>query len=205
MSIINPLVEGEMDEAAAFKLIRVTGHSPGVCYGKKGYGYIKTKIQGFNRAARSTCYLTLVDLMDTEFSCPPEVSVGWVPHLAPNMLFRVVVRELESWLLADRENMADFVGVRPFQIPERPEEIDDPKRALINIARRSRNARVQRALVPDAGSTAQVGKLYVSEMNIFINTLWNPQVARRIAPSLDSCLNKLEGLSSRSRPIDEPV
>lgn len=196
MSVINPLVEGEMDEAAAFKLINAAGHSPGVCYGKKGSGYIKTKIQGFNRSARSTCYLTLVDLMDTEFSCPPEVLAGWVPHLDPNMLFRVVVRELESWLLADRQNIADFLSVSLIRIPENPEEIQDPKQELVNIARRSRNPRVRRSLVPDSGSTALVGKLYVSEMNTFINSLWDPQIARRIAPSLDSCLSKLELLTT---------
>ncbi len=196
MSVINPLVEGEMDEAAAFKLIDAAGHTPGVCYGKKGFGYIKTKIRSFNRAARSTCYLTLVDLMDTEFSCPPEVLAGWLPHLDPNMLFRVVVRELESWLLADRENIASFLAVSLIRIPENPEAIQDPKRELVNIARRSRNPRVRRSLVPDSGSTAQVGKLYISEMNIFINTSWDPQVARRIAPSLDRCLSRLELLTS---------
>lgn len=196
MSVINPLVEGEMDEAAAFKLIEAAGHTPGVCYGKKGCGYIKTKVQGFNRSARTTCYLTLVDLMDTGLSCPPEVLAGWVPHLNRNMLFRVVVRELESWLLADRQNIANFLSVSPIQIPEHPEDIRDPKRELVNIARRSRNARIRRFLVPDSGSTAQVGKLYVSEMNTFINSQWDPQIARRIAPSLDSCLRKLEGLAT---------
>ena|SRR2546427_4492877 len=196
MSVINPLVEGEMDEAAAFKLIDAAGHTPGVCYGKKGCGYIKAKVQGFNRSARSTCYLTLVDLMDTEYSCPPEVLTGWLPHLEPNMLFRVVVRELESWLLADRQNIADFLSVSVIRIPKSPESVQDPKQELVNIARRSRNPRVRRSLVPDSGSTARVGKLYVSEMNTFINSLWDPQIARRIAPSLDSCLGKLEGLTS---------
>ncbi len=194
MSVINPLVEGEMDEAAAFKLINATGHTPGVCYGKKGCGYIRTKIQGFNRSARSTCYLTLIDLMDTGFSCPPEVLAGWVPHLAPNMLFRVVVRELESWLLADRQNIADFLSVSPIRIPENPEEVQDPKQSLVNIARRSRNSKVRRSLVPDSGSTAQVGKLYVSEMNAFINTRWDVAEARRSAPSLDRCMSKLESI-----------
>jgi hypothetical protein len=29
-----------------FRLINTTAHTPGVCYGKKGCGYIKKKIQG---------------------------------------------------------------------------------------------------------------------------------------------------------------
>ncbi len=161
MALINPLVEGYTDEAAALKLIRATGHTAGICYGKRGCGYIKTKIQRFNRASRSSRYLTLVDLMDTECSCPPEVLARWLPRLAPNMLFQVVVRELESWLLADRENIAHFLGVGLVRIPSNPEEILDPKLKLVNIARSSRSARVRRSLVPDSGSTAQVGKLCV--------------------------------------------
>jgi hypothetical protein len=109
--------------------------------------------------------------MDTDFSCPPEVVGQWVPHREANMLFRIVVRELESWLLADQQNIADFLSVSVIRIPANPEALEDAKRHLVNIARRSRNARVRRSLVPESGSTARVGKLYVSEMNTFINTL----------------------------------
>lgn len=194
MAVINPLVEGDMDEAAAYRLISATGHVPGTCYGKKGCGYIKQKIKGFNRSARGIYYLTLVDLMDTDLSCPPEVMEEWLTHPEPNMLFRVVVRELESWLLADRESIAEFLSVSLTRIPRNPEAIEDPKRELINIARHSRRPSVRRAIVPDAGSTAQVGRLYVSEMNIFINSHWNLAAARSHAPSLDKCMHRLESL-----------
>ena len=195
MAVINPLVEGEMDEAVAFKLIDTTGHSPGVCYGKKGCGYIKSKIQGFNLSARYSCYLTLVDIMDTGISCPADVVAQWLPHSEVNMIFRVVVREIESWLMADRHGLADFLGVSLIRIPTSPEQIEDPKRELVNIARRSRKPRIRSAIVPDSTSTAQVGRLYLSELSNFINVRWQPQMARMVAPSLDRCLKRLESLA----------
>jgi hypothetical protein len=110
------------------------------------------------------------------------------------MLFRLVVRELESWLIADRRNLADFLRVDIALVPIAPEGLLDPKRELINIARHSRHRRISSAIVPEPGSTAQVGKLYVSEMMQFIETRWDIQEARANAPSLDRCLACLEEL-----------
>lgn len=195
MAIIHALVEGNLDEAAAFKIIKATGHTPGTCYGRKGSGYIRSKVQSFNLTAQSIYYLTLIDFMDTRLSCPPEVVTSWLPNRQPKMLFRVVVREMESWLIADRYNLAEFLKVRVDRIPTNPEQIYDPKLELINLARRSISRRIRSDLVPETGSTAQVGKLYESEMKVFINTLWDINAARILAPSLDKCLRKLELLS----------
>jgi hypothetical protein len=194
MAIIYPLVEGNLDEAVAIRIIEATGHIPGTCYGKKGSGYIRNKIQSFNQTARSIYYLALVDFMDTRLSCPPAVIASWLPHRQPKMIFRVVEREIESWLLADHRNLSKFLRIRADQVTNKPEQIPDPKLALINLARRSKSAGVISALVPETGSTAQVGKLYDSEMRIFVNTMWDIQEARNRALSLDKCLRSLESL-----------
>jgi hypothetical protein len=192
--VINILVEGVIDEAVANRLLDATEHTPGVCYGKQGCGYIKKKIQGFNRAAKNIYILALLDFMDTKLSCPPEVISKWAPHLEPKMIFRIVVRELESWLLADRHNLSNFLKVNVSLVPLDPESITDPKRALINLARHSKSARIRSAFVPEANSTAQVGKLYTSEIISFIEKSWDVQAARHLAPSLDRCLKRLEEL-----------
>jgi len=194
MPIVNPLVEGTLDEAVAIKIINATGHTAGVCYGKRGSGYIQRKIQSFNQTARSIYYLTLVDFMDTGHSCPPDVVAQWLPRAEPGMLFRVVVRELESWLLADRENFADFLGISITKLPDQPEQINDPKHQLVNLARRSRKSQIRSALVPESDSTAQVGRLYNSEMRVFVQSSWDIEAARRNAPSLDKCLERLDAL-----------
>lgn len=194
MPIINTLVEGDLDEAAAIRLVRHSHHVPGVCYGKRGWGYLRNKIRGFNKATKVLHCLTLVDFMDTGLACPPEVVEQWLPHRQPKMLFRIVVRELESWLIADRDNLADFLGVDAGFVPADPEQLEDPKRELINIARYSKRRKIRSAIVPEVGSTAQVGKLYNSEIMRFIETRWDIQIARTNAPSLNRCLLALEAI-----------
>ncbi len=192
MGIINLLVEGEIDEFVARKLVNVVGHQVGSCYGKKGSGYIKNKIRDFNKSANNVFYLVLIDFMDTGCKCPPEVISNWLPFKNDLMLFRVVVREIESWIMADRNNLAKFLQVNVEKIPQFPDNENDPKQKLINIARTSRSSNIISAIVPEQGSTAQVGKLYNSEISRFIYTFWDIYAARENSPSLDKCLKNLE-------------
>lgn len=197
MTVVNTLVEGETDQAAASKIITGVGLSVGRHFGRKGSGYIKQKIGNFNNASAHASYLVLIDLMDTKAPCPSEVLSQWLPAPHKNFLVRIVVRELESWLLADAANMSSFLSVPRSRIPSRPEELPDPKRALINIARRSRRKEIREALVPEMGSTAVIGVLYVSEIKRFIHKYWDIQLARQAAPSLDRCMLRLMEMKSR--------
>jgi hypothetical protein len=192
MATVNLLVEGEIDEIVAHKLVIGVGHQVGVCYGKKGSPYIKKKIRDFNKSAQNICYLALVDFMDTDCICPSEVVSTWLPYKNDLMFFRVVVREIESWIMADRKNIANFLNVGIEKIPSNPENEDDPKQKLVNIARGSRSSKILSALVPEQNSTAQVGKLYTSEIKRFIADFWDANSARTNSPSLDKCLERLE-------------
>ncbi len=154
------LVEGNLDEAVGRRIVRHCGLEVSVVYGKKGSAYVKGKIRGFNMSARGMPMLTLVDLMDTGLSCPPAVLDAWLPRREPGMLFRVVVREVESWLLADRPNLARFLRIAADKVPLVPEEEIDPKRRLVNLARKSRSAEKRRLLVPTKGSSAAEGPAY---------------------------------------------
>jgi hypothetical protein len=192
--IIDALVEGITDEAAARKIVQETGHEFGVCYGKRGCGYIKGKVRLFNKSMSNRPMLTLVDFMDTDAACTPEVLSAWIPNRHVNMLFRVVVCEIESWLLADRTNFSKFIGVSQDRLSTAPEALDDPKRAVVNLAKKSRNRHIRQAIVPSKDSSAQVGSLYASEMIRFIGEHWDLQAARQYSPSLDKCMKRLEQL-----------
>lgn len=192
MSIINLLVEGEIDEVVADKIVTAIGHQVGTCYGKHGYSYVKNKIHGFNKSAQNTCYLALVDFMDTGCNCPLEVISTLLPYKNDLMFFRIVVREIESWIMADRSSIAKFLNVSVEKIPLRPEIENNPKQTLVNIARGSRSAKIVSAFVPEQNSTAQVGKLYTSEIKRFVSDFWNVNTARLNSPSLDKCLKRLE-------------
>lgn len=195
--VVHALVEGQLDSHVANRLIQFAGLSAGSTYGLQGFGYIKTKVRLFNQSAQGIFYLALVDFMDTGLSCPAEVVSSWIPNRRSEMIFRVVVNELESWLLADRENLARFLGIDINKIPNDPESILDPKLEIVNLARGSKNSTVRSALVPRKGSTAQVGKLYNSEMMDFIDKRWNIVAARKNAPSLDRCLVRLTELKKQ--------
>ena len=192
--IIDALVEGMIDEAVARKVVQAAGHDFGTCYGKRGIGYVKEKVKLFNKSAPRGVMLVLVDFMDTRAVCPPEVIAMYLPHPHPNMIFRVVVAEIESWLLADGLNLADFLCISRTRIPTSPEQVCDPKRSVVNLARGSRCKSVRDALVPPRDASIPSGKLYASEMIRFVRDRWDLQNARRNAPSLDRCLCRLENL-----------
>ena len=76
-----------------------------------------------------------------------------------------MVHAVEAWLLADRGQIATFLDVPVGRIPSRPEEEADPKRKLVNIARRSRRKEMKEALVPGPNNRSRVGADYVPQFN----------------------------------------
>jgi hypothetical protein len=56
----------------------------------------------------------------------------WLPSIAPQMCFRTGVKEVEAWLIADRERLADFLRIPVSNVPMAPDSIEDPKIALGN-------------------------------------------------------------------------
>jgi hypothetical protein len=197
MAIVHLLVEGEIDEAIGRRLIAETGHTIGTCYGKHGYGYIKEKISGFNASAISMAYLALADFSDTGYPCPGHAIEKLLPYRKPQMLFRLVVREIESWILADRDGLADFLAVSPDHIPLDSDSEHDPKQTLVNIARRSRSSKIRSAIVPQENSTAVVGKLYNADLVRFVAESWNVGRACENSSSLAKCLHRLTELKRR--------
>ena len=192
MAFIALLVEGNLDETMARRIVEYAGGEVTVTYGKKGAGYIKNKIAGFNQLAQGTTILALADLMDTGSECPVEVLEEWLPHPSENMIFRLVICEIESWIMADRAGIARFLGVRKQDIPPHPERVDDPKRRLVNMARASRFAGVKRLLVPAPSSTATVGPAYTSEVQQFVRDRWNIERAMERSPSLRRCVRAVQ-------------
>lgn len=195
--LVNLLVEGHVDEAVAWRLLDACGHQRGATFGKRGWTYIREKARMFDRSCATVALLTLVDFMDTKKPCAPAVVQDWLAHRHRLHVFRVVVREIESWLLADREAMAHFLAVPVSKIPRFPELLADPKQSLVNLARHSRRKAIRQALVPVAGAAgvaASEGPLYSSELAGFAADFWQPQRARHCAPSLDMCLRRLSDL-----------
>lgn len=187
---ISLLVEGGLDEAVGRRILAHCGLEAGTVYGKRGFGYIKEKLPGFARAGVRT--LVLVDFMDTRLPCAGEVVSRWLGPATGGVVLRVVVRELESWLLADAAGVATFLGIPVGRVTAEPEALLDPKRTMIDLARRSRHRGVRDSMVPTPESGAIEGPAYTSCLQYFVAERWDPVRAAQRAPSLRRCLAAVE-------------
>lgn len=190
---ISIAVEGITDEAVALRLIAHAGGEPGTVYGKQGKPKLRQQINGYTNAAKYSPWLVLVDL-DHDADCAPPLKNGWVPQPPPKLCFRVAVRAIEAWLLADKERMAAFLGLSRGKIPDDPEALGDPKRALIDLARQSRKSAIRSDMVPRDGSGRPVGPAYTSRLIEFATSPWRPDIACQRSESLRravACLHRL--------------
>ncbi|MEW6532885.1 MAG: hypothetical protein AB1473_18795 [Thermodesulfobacteriota bacterium] len=191
--VISGAVEGIVDESVVRRLVAHAGAIPGSIYGKNGKQHIRMRIQGYNNAAHRSPWIVVVDL-DNEADCAPPLCSEWLPHPASFMCFRVAVRQVEAWLLADREQIASFLGVSRSQIPGDPESLTNAKETMVNLARQSRRKEILQDMVPRTGSGRIVGPAYSSRVIEFATSHWRPDVASSHAESLAravGCLKRL--------------
>jgi hypothetical protein len=191
---VSGAVEGLLDEAVLKRLLQEVGAAPGPIYGKRGKDDLKRSVSSYNNAARFTPWIVLVDLND-DAACAPALAGALLPSPAPWMVFRVVVRAVEAWLLGDGARAAAFLGVPATAIPPFPEQLEDPKRAMVDLARRSRKAQVRDDMVPRPGSGRAVGPAYTSRLVEFASDRqhgWRPPVAARSCHSLARCLSRMQ-------------
>jgi hypothetical protein len=190
--ILSAAVEGELDELALRRLLAETDLLIGKVYGKAGKDQLRDRIHDYNKAARHTPWIVLVDL-DREADCAGLLCRSWLPEPAPRLLFRVAVRALEAWLLADREAVSEYLDVPGDLVPLVPDDEPDPKRSLIELARHSRQARIRKGMVPSRGR--RVGPLYSLLMTGFVDRHWRPEHAAAHSDSLRRCRLRLRELA----------
>src|SRR3954468_2916017 len=80
------------------------------CLGRRGIGYIQSKIRGLNEAARGMRIVVLAD-RDRYQNCPIELIQNWLGGPRhPNLVIRFAEMEAESWMIADAESLARFLA-----------------------------------------------------------------------------------------------
>ena len=186
-------VEGLVDAAVLRRICDDLGIAVSSVYGKKGKNHIQKSIAGYNQAAKRSCWIVLVDL-DGD-SCPGALRQSWLPTPASGMCFRVAVREVEAWLMADTERISRFLSVSKGIVPRGVDNLKSPKDELVNIARRSRRSKIRSEMVPRIGSGRRVGTAYSSRLIEYASSPssgWRPEAARSNSSSLDRCLTDLE-------------
>jgi hypothetical protein len=198
-SVITGAVEGDLDEAVLRRVVGGAGLSLGTIHGRKGKRFLLQAINGYNNAARFSPWIVLVDL-NGDGGCAQECVGQWIPNRAPHMCFRVAVRTVEAWILADRERIASWLGVSVVRIPEDPDRLENPKRSLVDLARRSRRRSIRDDLVPREASGRSVGTLYTARMIEYVQDEidgWRPEWALRVSDSLRRCIASIEQFGRR--------
>jgi len=193
---VSAAVEGLTDEAVLRRLVSEAEGAVDTVYGKQGKSYLRHRIAGYNNAARFSPWVVLVDL-NAEEECAPALRRVWLPKPTSNMCFRVAVRATESWLLADPERLASYLGIRRSLVPRNPDDLDRPKEAVVELARRSRRRAIREDMVPRPDSGRRIGPAYTSQLVQFVGDRvkgWRPAVAAHRSDSLRRCLQRIAEL-----------
>jgi hypothetical protein len=187
------VVEDELSLAVMLKVLASTerGYTVLRPLVERGVDNIRKSLTKYRNASRALAHVVVVDL--DEAACAPVLRAQWgLVTLPDRMLFRVAVREVEAWLLADRTGFAKFAGIRASKVSQTPEALPDPKQALLNLVRSSRNRRLAQEIVPKQGTSMSKGPLYNERLGEFVRNEWDVAAAMQAAPSLQRTVNRLQ-------------
>lgn len=196
MAHISGAVEGPSDEVVLRRIVAHCGATVHRVQVQGGKDDLQRALPGYNAAAQGDPWLVLVDL-DHEFECAPPLVDEWLPEPSTYIRFRVVVRQVESWLLADADRFASFFRVRKAAIPRSPDDVDDAKAALLIAVGGSTRRAIREDMLPRPRSGRRVGPAYTSRLIEFVSDAhrgWRPDAAAKRSASLAKCLARLRGL-----------
>lgn len=200
--MITLAVEDTLSETVATRL--VNDYLPGVrvreVIGRQGIGYIRRRMRDLNQIALYENPVLVVADLDRTQDCAANRVVrlsSGLTSTAPNLLIRIAVLEIESWIMADREGIARWLRIATNTLPRNPESLADPKRTLVQLATRSQNRGLREAIAPVQGTgTHRTGLGYNDAVGGFVTQTWNPEAARGNAPSLDRAITRIAELAA---------
>lgn len=192
---INLVFEDNLQEAVMLRLLGrlKEKYSIGELLNSRGFGKIKKNINKYNKASHHMPYFILTDL--DRKSCPLKLIKDWFdgdPN--PNLIFRIAIPEVESWLIADIEGFQKFTHSQ-YTLPKHADNIEDGKDFIFKIIRKSTNKKLKKEIIPQIGSDAKIGIGYNSSLCEFVSSSWNPDQARFNSPSLNRAMLSLENFS----------
>lgn len=192
MIYVTLVYEDELSEAVMNKILN---HFPKKyevfnTYSGHGFGYLKTNIKGFNQASIVNPHFMLTDL--DKYECPISLINEWINFdLNKNFIFRVAVREVESWLLADIEGFSQFLNISTANFPDNPDKEKDPKNTLIKLSKRSKKRDIKEDILP-INDNASIGPNYNGCLSEFVYNHWNIKNAIKRSESLKRTFIKLK-------------
>jgi len=133
----------------------------------------------------------VICIADTDGRCPAELLSLWLGNkVEERFAFRLAVIEAESWLLADQESLAEFFAVPVGKVPNDPDELPDPKRAVLALARRSKRRSIRTEVVSSSDPT-KPGSGYNLHLGEYVRTRWRALRAAERSPSLARAIQRI--------------
>ena len=189
--------EDELSEVVGQRLVNDAGADLAVTVRlrRRGFGYLRSRMRNLCELARQMPVLLLTDL-DNE-RCPATLIGAWSRHDAVpgQLLFRVAVRQVESWLLADREGVSSLLSVSVRQFPDNADELPNAKQSFLRLARRAPR-RIRDELTAEQGATASQGLGYNAFLCDFVRNRWDPARAATRSDSLNRARSRLAELAA---------
>lgn len=193
MTYITIATEDELSEAVAERLIHdyLSEFAIHKRLRRGGNGYLKEKCNAFNNMAARTPVLLITDL--DQRVCAKSLIDDWFPEtkLNEHLIFRIAVREIESWLLSDITAMGALLGKGGTVLNNDPETIDHPKEYLLNLARKA-PAKIRQELVREKNSIVYQALSYNARLTEFVFFEWSPERALLNSDSLKRAIYRLK-------------
>lgn len=186
--------EGYVDVLVLERLADKLGLSGVIQYDCGGKPALHRRLPGFNAAAARSPWVVLADL-DQE-PCAAEHVRELLPHPERLMVLRLAVRAVEAWLMADAAALAAWLRVTPARVPGAPDQLENAKQSLVNLARSSRSSALRQDIVPRAGSGRTVGPAYSSRVGEFVTDHWDPERAAGSSDSLRRAVTRIGSLAA---------
>lgn len=161
---------------------------------KRGKGYIKSKINNINSSNPIFNFFVVTDLDQTE--CAPILIKNWFTRpIRENLIFRVAVREIEAWLLADISGFAAYLRLSEAYLKNKignPDALADPKLKLISLVDECSIKDYKTDIVKKEKTSYKQGAGYNTRLNEFVENYWNLPRARTQSRSFEKACKALE-------------
>ena len=153
-----------------------------------GFGNLQKKTQSFLPAATKgegirSIFLTDLDQKNSVQQIANEwFNIACLALLPEKFIFRIAVHEIESWIIADNNGIANFLNVSPVNFTTSPDDLDDPKQFLFNVIGSKCRSKKFKDMLPQKRQS--VGIEYNPQIVQFIKENWDIQAAMTNSPSL---------------------
>lgn len=198
MSWIILATEDELSEQVGLTLIQEVGLEASRQLRRQGNGYLRNRISNFCSIAADVQPVLVITDLDQQV-CPSAMILDWLGQRKrpDNMLLRVAVREIESWLLADHDGIRKLLGQKVSgHLPDDPDSLLNPKQELLKLSERAPRA-TRNELLPPKGAFSPQGLGYNTVLSQFVRECWNSDRAEKRSPSLKRTKKRIGELANR--------